>query len=223
MWQEPSLNLSCSSLTFANGLTIYYTEDLEGGGVKQHKDFLNVLSKLGKNYHSCLEWCAGHGAIGFSLLDSKYCTYLHLMEKYEPAYYVNLLNISYNNLKDHVTVQCCNSVNKISKGKKFDLVVSNPPHSPEIIEHHPLSPEIHNNRNNRICVDLNWEIHDDFFNNIKYYLNPGADVLLSEIHIHQHHIDCAETNGLKFINNYPAPELSQTGGENSYIMHYRYL
>ena len=162
--QNKSLELNCSSVTFVNGLSIHYTEDLDGGGSKQYDDFLQVLSKIDKTYHSCLEWCAGHGVIGFSILDSKYCKFLHLMEKYEPAYYVNKLNVSFNKLIN-VSVQCASKINQIPADKKFELVISNPPHNPLIPETFKIDDK-DNDRHLRICVDLDWKIHEDFFKNI---------------------------------------------------------
>jgi len=213
------LNLNIAHTRFENGLEIFYTEDLDGGGNKQFTDFLDCLRIFNKRYNHCLEWCAGHGAIGFSILDANFCEQLTLVEKYLPAMFVNKVNIAHNRL-EKVEHYCSDSVKNLPNNLQFDLVVANPPHSS--IRHNPLDT-VDNIHNDRICFDINWESHKDFFNNIINYLAHNADILLSQIMFREEHIVFAEQAGLIFIDAYKAAALASQGSPNSCIMHFKYL
>jgi methylase of polypeptide subunit release factors len=213
-------------IRFDNGLKIHYTVDCDGGGSLQYKDFIDYLNKLDKKYETCLEWCAGLGAIGFSLFDAKICNNLYLMDRYVPAMYVSQMNIAYNNLQDNVKFYLADAVNELPKALKFDLVVANPPHN---YQSNPTDEaDTTSERDvNRLCLDLDWATHKEFFDNISQYLVSGADIILSEItdegSLLETHVEFAKQNNIELIAFVDAPVLKSFGSIHAKLVHYRYI
>lgn len=203
-------------LTFANGTTICWEWGLDGGGSTQYLDFLPIVKLLNKKYSSGLEWCSGLGAVGFSVLDANLSESMAFMDLYEPCVYWTDKNAKENNLTDRVQFFLCDAISKLPIDKKYDLVLGNPPHC------FTFDIPDYNVHEQRLLHDDQWKIHIEFFSNIKNYLLPGADILLSQIEVHPYHIELAEEHGLKYIKSYKAPILSSTSTENSSIMHYIY-
>lgn len=205
-------------LTFENGLHIDWIGGLDGGGSTQYKDFLNYLGQYPRHYSHCLEWCAGLGAIGYSILDAGICEKISFNDLYRPAQTFILANAIANDITDKVKFHFGDSVKVIPTDQKFDLVVGNPPHVPMNYEDSMKQ----NETNRRLIVDVGWQAHVNFFENIVPYLMPGADVILSEISFFEKHVQLAETAGLKFVRHVPAYELSLNSDANAVLMHYRY-
>lgn len=204
-------------LIFKNGTKIVWTRGLDGGGSTQYIDFLSTLHTNNKVYNSGLEWCAGLGAIGYSILDAKLCQKFTFMDIYDPFEKYIIDNSRSNNLQDKVDAYCCDAIGKLPASLRFDLVVSNPPHCSEIF----MNP--HNDQHlSRITTDNEWKIHKEFFTNIKKYLYNGADLFISELTTHPEHIELARLNGIHFIEKYEARVLSQQSNTPAVIMHYRY-
>lgn len=201
-------------LTFANGTTICWEWGLDGGGSQQYLDFLPVLDSLNKKYDNALEWCSGLGAIGFSILDAGWCDTMSFMDFYEPCEYWTNKNMVDNNLNDRIQFYLSDKISKLPIDRKFSLVVANPPHCQHFIKR---EGDVHNGR---LIHDDEWQIHTEFFSNIKKYLTPGADILLSENEFHESHVKLAESNGLKFVKSYPAPVLAKVSSVRACIMHY---
>lgn len=204
------------SLIFKNNTEINWERGLDGGGSIQYLDFLYILLNQNKKYKFGLEWCAGLGAIGFSIIDSNFCERMAFMDLYEPAESAIINNSIKNNIQDKVEFYHADGVGKLPSNLKFDLVIGNPPHC--VSKKGNLSDDEHVFR---LTVDTEWKIHSEFFSNIKNYLQPDADVFLSERIIHQTHIDMAEKSGLRYIGNFPAPALSQASKTDAVIMHYK--
>lgn len=214
------------SLTFKNGTTIKWNHGEDGGGSTQYKDFLQVVPS-DKKYKRCLEWCAGLSAIAFSLLDAKIIDELVLMDKYKPALDQAMLNAKLNNF-DKVKSYHCDKISDIPIHEKFDLIVANPPHCMDssglkwALENKHMDLEdlpLHE----RLVIDTNWKIHEEFFSNITRYLNDNAELFISENHQHTTLIKFIEEAGLKILNFYNADELNSSGGgSNSIIMHLKY-
>lgn len=202
--------------TFPNGTTLYWTDGSDGGGTTQYADFTDILSNSTKVYNRGLEWCAGLGAIGFSIMDIKKCNTFAFMDLYSIALDDVKFTSEANNITDRVTTYQCDEVNKIPKHEKFDLIVANPPHCFNPFPGDNIDHAI------RLVVDQDWKIHKEFFNNITSYLLPDADIFLSETGIYQEHIQLAKQNGLKFKGTLPAPALCKDAGDTSIIMHYKY-
>lgn len=203
-------------LTFKNGIKIKWERGLDGGGSTQYIDFLKILFEQNKTYKKGLEWCSGMGAIGFSLLDTNLCDHMSFMDIYEPAKDWTLKNGEANHLSQKISAYCYDSVSKLPKDLKFDLVVANPPHCNENFTNPYGDPFLA-----RLIHDENWEAHSEFFNNIKKYLMPNADLFISEIRVHGTHIEMAKNNNITFVHAYPAKMLSLNSTPNAVIMHYR--
>ena len=198
------------TLTFDNGIVIDYDSSHDGGGSTQYTDFLDHIKSTGKKYKHCLEWCSGLGAIGYSLLDAGICETVTFMDIHEPSIENALRNAEKNNVSDKVKAYHLDKIGDLPKDLKFDLVVGNPPHSPE-------NPQNFKDDWERKIIDPNWDTHTEFYATIGEYLEPNSDIILSEIENHSISkvlITMAESYGLKFNKIAPAPELAKTGTFN---------
>lgn len=207
-----------TKLIFKNKTQIEWNHGDDGGGSTHYTDFLNAIGSS-KQYNNCLEWCAGLSAISFSLLDANIINKSVLMDIYEPALTKALDNAQNNNLSDRVSIRLCGKISDLPVTDKFDLVVANPPHaiSDHWIEDGPDYDTVH-----RITVDLDWKLHKEFYANIKNYLNPGADVFISEIDSHLVIEEYANQSGLRFVSSIPAPTLGNDSKTNAFIQRYTY-
>lgn len=161
-----------------NDLDVLYTPDLDGGGTYIGKDFLNVLRYKYpyKKFQRCLDWCSGPGFIGFLLLANDYCRSLCLVDSN-----VNAINYAQQTIKntpyqDLVTTYNISTIKNLPAVEKFDLIVSNPPHFCSEIY---WQEHVHQNTK-QIYLDKNWEIHKDFFTNIKSHLSNDGIIILQE-------------------------------------------
>jgi methylase of polypeptide subunit release factors len=116
-------------------------------------------------------------------------------------------------------------ISEIPANEKWDLVVSNPPHSPSlddtvshiISEGQPIEAALNAAR---LIVDSEWSIHKEFMKNIRPYLLPGADVYLIENNKHDFLIDWAGEAGLTYVDTYRYPHPHLNHGPHV-IMHFR--
>jgi hypothetical protein len=159
-----------------NPITVFYTDDLDGGGTQFGQDYIPTIKRKYPNrkFSKIFEWCSGPGFIGFSLLSHNLCSALCLTDLYNPA--IELADATVadpdNNCKDRVTTYLLKDLSLLPKHEIFDLVVSNPPHFPKKVSRLVNT--------NRITSDINWESHKNFFNNIKSHLAPDGIILLQE-------------------------------------------
>lgn len=211
-------------LNFKNGLYIenWNTKDyvLDGGGSTQYTDFLNPLLYENKTYDRALEWCSGLGSIGFSLLDAKLVNHITFMDSYQPAIdYVHSM-ADLNNISDKVSGYCKSQIKDLPLHEKFDLILANPPHRPHEVTIEEAHAEDYRNGYkprdksqlddiNRILVDVDWQIHQEFFTNIKNYCNAGCDILISTTGNFINNIEYAEKGGLRLIKSISSPELQK--------------
>ena len=205
-----------SDLHFANKIRIIWEVGLDGGGSTQYLDFLDYLLSTGKKYNSGLEWCSGLGAIGFSILDADICENMVFMDSYGPAEEYTLYNAKENNISDRVKFFGVDMIQKLPKDIKFDLVMGNPPHCESI----PKEITDVNVHAERLVLDRNWDIHREFFQNIPNYLNPGADIILSEIWVNPELIKMAEDSGLIYLGYSPAKQLAKNSNPMALLMHF---
>ncbi len=213
-----------SSLTFENGTHISWNRYDDGGGHAHYPDFLNAIGDK-KRYNKCLEWCAGSSVISFSLLDKNIIDKSVLMDIYEPALLTAVDNAHNNNLQDRVSHYVCDEINKIPKHERFDLVIANPPHALEQDSHLIRTSELTEEEFKhcyRITIDADWQIHKEFYENITTYLEPNADIFISEIWEYPKLSEMALKAGLKLIRIIDAPNLSKDSGTSAYIRHYQY-
>ena len=198
---------------FENGTIVSCEQVHDGGGSTQYADFIDFFKEKGDDlpkYKNCLEWCAGPGFIGYSLLDEEVCQHVTFMDIHEPAIDDARNNAIFNNLTDRTSFYTIDAIHKLPTDLKFDLVVGNPPHSLK------ASEEWLNNKGLfRLIVDLDWKIHEEFFAHITDYLLPGAEVILSENDHFPEFIEMAKKVGLIFEGYKPAKILTdQIYGSN---------
>jgi methylase of polypeptide subunit release factors len=157
---------------------LIYTDipKMDGGGTSIGLDFVNILDTYypDQKFNRCLEWCSGPGFIGFNLLLNNYCHELCLVDNFKPALDCALHSISGLDLP--VTTYCIDQIANLPASEVFDLIVSNPPHfSFEVYQQEVVKKNI-----KRIYYDLDWEIHYEFFRNIKKNLSTDGIILLQE-------------------------------------------
>ena len=160
-------------------IMVFFNESLEGGGLFFGNEYLHVLDKVypSRQFENCLEWCSGPGFIGFMLLANRVCRNLTLGEIYKPCIKALETTISHLDTKYKGSVQYAQMSSLTDLPKiKFDLIVGNPPHW------NPNSGQMYTkyNRNDRVCADLDWKIHKDFYSNVKKYLSKDGVLLLME-------------------------------------------
>jgi len=164
-----------------NGITIYYELSLAGGGEDFGMRYKDVIQQIypGKKFNSCFEWCSGPGFIGFDLLSAGLCDQLYLADIYTPA--LNAVEKTIKNLPEQyqgrVNYAKIKQIKDLPTDWKFDLVVANPPHWNPSIQ--TMISQIA--FRDRICTDVDWKIHQEFFSNILEHLNDDGVILLQEM------------------------------------------
>ena len=163
-----------------NDIQVWCDGEMYGGGENFGQEYVPVLKTLypGKKFQDCLEWCSGPGFIGFSLLSNDLITNLYLVDIFKPAIYACKETVK--NLPDKYkgnTIQPLHldSVADITADIKFDLIVANPPHWDWSTPTYTAGFF-----SDRINADNDWEIHNNFFSNIKKNLKPDGIILLQE-------------------------------------------
>ena len=83
-----------------NGVDIYFTNSTNGGGLHRQEFFVHALKQFYPNqvFDHCLDWCAGVGFIGLSILANNNCRQLTCIEQYQPA--VDICRYSVQNLPE---------------------------------------------------------------------------------------------------------------------------
>lgn len=199
------------TLEFDSGFLLRYNVKLDGGGNSARHDFVEIINGLGKRYQHAMEWCAGHGAIGYELLTKNLCANIHFVDIFEPAIESCLRNAQDNNVQDRVFGYISSAVKNLPTMPLIDLVVSNPPHNPDIngwdksmYSGRTDFKDDRDNYNNgiRLGVDDQFKIHEEFFANIIPRLAPDADILLSEAAPVTILIDMAAKYGLVCVKRY---------------------
>lgn len=156
--------------------SMFYQLDNEGGGTTTGQEFGFVISAKypGKQFTNCLDWCSGSGLIGYSILEQNLCDNLVLIDYWEPA----LSDAEYTrsqlpiDIREKVNVILMKDLFFLPDTFKFDLIVANPPYLKEYKWFDDIG--------NRICTDLDWKSHKNFFANIKKNLSPDGIILLQE-------------------------------------------
>lgn len=161
-----------------NDFNLIYTNTpkMDGGGTSIGLDFVNLLDQYypDKKFNRCLEWCSGPGFIGFNLLLNNYCQELCLVDSFQPALDCALYSANESNIP--ITTYCIDQIANLPAAESFDLIVSNPPHFPIEV----YQQEVIKKNNKRIYYDLDWQIHSEFFKNIKKNLSHNGIILLQE-------------------------------------------
>ncbi len=164
-----------------NGLSVFYTPQLDGGGLVFADDYLALLESMQAmvNPGRIYEWCSGPGFIGYALLAHKFGTSLCLTDFYQPAIDVVKHTAHFNKIEDRVSVYHGDGVLGLPQHEKFDLVVGNPPQFQNrimlelLFAHDPKTDP-------RIYVDPEWRLHKQFFNRISNHLKDDGVIILTE-------------------------------------------
>lgn len=158
-------------------LDVFWLDGQDGGGTKFGQDFIPVIKQLypDRQFKRCYEWCSGPGFIGYSILDHNLAKSICLSDLHYPAIEMaekTRLHVP-NNCKDKVTTYLFKDLELLPKREMFDLVVANPPHNIDFVSES-------NYNANRICTDINWESHQNFFKYIRSHLTNDGIILLQE-------------------------------------------
>lgn len=155
---------------------ILYHENVDIDGFNCRREFSNLIAKTGKRfYHRAHEWCCGHGAIGFQLLEDGLCKHLVLTDNFETATQDCLYTVAANSLHDKVTVYTSHKLNQLPESEKWDLFVANPPWRSKILPEPDLSDDL-----KRKMFDVDWQLHNHMWSCISSYLTEDVDIYIYE-------------------------------------------
>lgn len=152
--------------------TVFYNSNEDGGGTWFGQEYVTVIrQRYEHRFTRCLEWCAGPGFIGFSLLAHDVCDHLVLMDSHFPVAASVAETVTRNQIGTRTTFYCRCEIAQLPNDEQFDLIVANPPHY----------LECQGNANyQRIAVDPNWQVHREFYRNIGCHMRPEAVILMQE-------------------------------------------
>jgi methylase of polypeptide subunit release factors len=161
-------------------LTVYYRPDLNGGGTELAGPIVEFLKHQYPQqvFGTIFEWCCGPAFIGFAVLAEGIGQRLCLADINPDALACVETTVTANNLQDKVSYYVSDNFNAIPDQERFDLVVSNPPNFFAINPEHPLSPHF---KDDLRPNDPGWNIHRDFYRHVSKYLQPGAQICISEV------------------------------------------
>ena len=201
--------------TLTNGLKFTYPLLLDGGGLEMKDDLIEIIKRTGKeHYHRAFEWCAGFGALGFEILGSQLSDHMVFSDYFHVALDTCKQIADDNNLSDQITCHLSSTIKDIPSVEKWDLIISNPPHSEDrdaLVEYMTMREDNHIDNTARLIIDQNWTIHKEFFRNIRSHLTDDADLYIIESQQHQFFIDWATAGGLKHIDTYYINALPRGG------------
>ena len=153
--------------------TVASTSDLNGGGDILAPIFEKMLD--GKHFNTALEWCAGPAWIGLWLLEKGICDELVTVDVNEKS--VDMVKETSKKHNYNVRPYLSDNLNSVPKWERFNLVVSNPPNYCNIQKSHPFGFL----RDDLRPSDIDWKIHNNFYNNIRPYLFEDSLMYISEI------------------------------------------
>jgi len=166
-----------------SGLTLLYYTNCSANGEHHWSAWQDIIQSTGKSHYvRAHEWCCGHGAYGFELLQWNKCDTLLLSDIFEPAIISCQFTAELNNFTDRVDIVQTFDFSDLPCEEKWDLLVCDPPNG--FVETSVTSDEV-NNDGLRQTKDLNLELHQSFFSHVMQHLLPDADV----------YFGCFEPNG----------------------------
>lgn len=173
MLQTPPPNISKNS---RRQTTILYYDNVDIDGFAVRSALAKLVAETGhkKHYQRAHEWCCGHGAIGFELLEQGLCDHLVLTDKFGPATQGCCFTVAANDLQSQVTVYTSDSLGDLPADEKWDLFVANPPWRPTV-EHGNFHDD-----HIRKGYDLGWATHRNMWQHLYNYTTDDADIYLYE-------------------------------------------
>lgn len=158
--------------TGPNQYRVQHDSWMDGGGSWFGQEYTDIIRQRypDRVFERCYEWCSGPAFIGFGILDHGLCKSLCVSDIYAEAIERVEQTASMHQLTN-VSAYVTGTVAGLPEHEKFDLVVANPPHF-------LTCPGDENYQ--RIAVDTDWHIHQEFFANIGRHLLPGGIILLQE-------------------------------------------
>lgn len=212
-------------ITLDNNFEVLYEDGLDGGGYDHLPDFINAVKVGGRiNYENAVEWCAGFGVIGFDFLNKNVCNHMSFVDCYDLAIDWLIKTSEHNNVTDRTSFYVADKISLIPNDVKWDLVLANPPHcfGNEAVEHFDKMLDGQQKDDViRITCDLDYQIHKEFFENIRNHMLAGGDIFISEVDDFEVIEKMALEAGLEIVGRYPAPMLSINSTTNAMILHFR--
>tara|TARA_X000001036_G_C20693550_1_gene810370 strand:- start:3342 stop:4007 length:666 start_codon:yes stop_codon:yes gene_type:complete len=158
--------------------TVFTSDQTDGYGALTVQDAVSCFIHFaqGRQFENALEWCCGPGYFGFAALHSKLAKQISFSDISEHAQDVLLQSLKINNLD--CTFYLSDNFKQIPK-QKFDLIIANPPHFNFTIPHwrDDLIVAEHEPRK---MQDLDWKIHQNFFDTVGKYLTDDGKIMLME-------------------------------------------
>lgn len=155
------------------GVEVCYLDEIDGGGARFGQDYLHFLPGHLGAVDRLLEWCAGPGFIGFSLLAAGLCSELTLLDTNPVAVAACRETVRRNGLGGVVRVYEADTLDAVGPASAFDLVVANPPHCPDPTPSPGGHPRL-------IYNDVGWRTHREFYRQVPGHLSDGGRVLIQE-------------------------------------------
>ena len=157
-----------SVVAYYGQIAVFDKPNQHMGGLAFGRDFPPVLNELGIGRRErMLEFCAGPGYIGYSLLAAGWCESLVLADIDADAVSTARFTAAHNELEDRVVVYRSDALDQIPEAERWDLVVANPPHFAE------ANPDTRQ-------YDPGWQLHRRFYAAVGRHMNPGGLVLMVE-------------------------------------------
>lgn len=171
-YHQDENNVEYDNILKLKNFNIYYNTRDNGGGIVLRHNYLEYFSLIYNKdrFNSCLEWCAGPGFIGFTLLDEGWCQDLDLLDCSSSAIQSCNKTIQSMTIQKNVNTFCSDNIDILYK--KYDLIVGNPPWYQKIL--------LKENGLNRIYCDLDFKIHKNFFSSVDRILNKNGRIILVE-------------------------------------------
>ena len=176
-WVNPCINenrFNANQVFSAHypGISVLFTNDLDGGGRRLMKDYLDFVKERYGHVEDLFEWCTGPGFLGYAMLAHGFTDRLCLADINPKAVYFAQKTRAANCLEDKVDIYLSDNLDQIPESQQWDLVISNPPHYGGKSD---FFTEI-----DRRSLDRDWQIHRRFFEQVGAHLKPGGELCILE-------------------------------------------
>jgi methylase of polypeptide subunit release factors len=163
------------TVTYNDRIAVCYTPELDGGGSRYGQDYVRFVRERCGRGGSVMEWCAGPGFLGFSLLAHGLSKELVLAQVNPEAVEAARATVLRNALEQRVRIYLSDNLDGVPRQERWDLVVGNPPHSgsseavPRLSHRSPI-----------LYMDAGWTIHRRFYAAIRRHLHQDSAVVVQE-------------------------------------------